>query len=169
MGRVERGRGIKLFSNCFSPTALPRIIFCPLATHPRLCRKTFGSHIFHKIVSAAKLSKLLRYNEQLRFACILQIVDKFKNILILTLRSRFRSKWKMHLPMQIQMHMSRNLHLEERMEFLEHPAQSSTEQYRCSMRVIYCSETMCLAGEADFQWPGDRVGASWCHICHLWL
>ena len=47
--------------------------------------------------------------------------------------------------MQIQMHMSRNLHLEERMEFLEHPAQSSTEQYRCSMRVIYCSETMCLA------------------------
>ena len=72
--------------------------------------------------------------------------------------------------MQIQMHMSRNLHLEERMEFLEHPAQSSTDTVQMQYaRDILLRNYVSCAGEADFQWPGDRVGASWCHICHLWL
>ena len=57
---------------------------------------------------------------------------------------------------------------------------SGPEQYRCSMRstdtvqIQYARDILLrnyvsCAGEADFQWPGDRVGASWCHICHLWL
>ena len=48
-------------------------------------------------------------------------MDKCRNILRQTLRSRFRSKWNMHLVIQMRMHVPRDLHLEERMEFLEHP------------------------------------------------
>ena len=50
---------------------------------------------------------------------------------------------------------------------------SGPEQYRTVQmqyaRDILLRNYVSCAGEADFQWPGDRVGASWCHICHLWL
>ena len=74
-------------------------------------------------------------------------MDKCKNILGQALRSRFRSKWNIHLLIQMQLHVLLwILHLEERMEFWEHPVfdMPSVLEEGATVAAWYIAPKLCV-------------------------